>query len=246
MGLSHRGSSGPTLERGRLFLLRREPGAGPSGRALAAILGGGMEVSRGEGRVNRAGEPSHGARGRLSLSCQEEEGKESGQPRKRLGSGVASLLPFRSRTALTGQKRSQCPDSRTRTGLWDPPQHILGCWCQLGPFTGCPGPTAPRSILIRELEHGGDWGPVPVCPHKFQGPGPLPLSFNCFFSLVFHCQKLSLEPVLFLLAPGWVGGRKNWAAWDGRGWLALGLVFPLPLGTCLYSGSFEVQEKSKR
>lgn len=179
MGFSHRGSSGPTLERGRLFLLRREPGAGPSGRALAAILGGRMEVSRAEGRVNRAGEPSHGARGRLSLSCREEEGKESSRPRKLLGSGVASLLPFRSRTALTGQKRSQCPDSRTRAGLWDPPQHILGCWCQLGPFTGCPG-------------------------------------------------------------------RKNLAAWDGRGWLALGLVFPLPLGMCLYPGSFEVQDKSKR
>lgn len=82
----------------------------------------------------------------MACRAKKKRRKESSQPRKPLGPGVASPLPFHGKTVLTGQKRSLCGESWTWAGLWDPLQHILadGASLTLNPFTGCPGPMAPQ------------------------------------------------------------------------------------------------------
>lgn len=81
MGFAHPRSSDHTLEVGGLFFLRMETGAEPSMRnsekgAWKPSWEEAWVVSRGEGRVNRATEPSLEGPG---LSCKEEEEKESSQ-----------------------------------------------------------------------------------------------------------------------------------------------------------------------
>lgn len=54
-------------------------------------------------------------------------------------------------------------------------------------------------------------------------------SVTCFLSLVFARNWL-WSSVFFLVAAGQVRERKNLAPWLEEGWLAIGLVFQLPLG----------------
>lgn len=54
-------------------------------------------------------------------------------------------------------------------------------------------------------------------------------SVTCFLSLVF-ARNCLWSSVFFLVAPGQVRERKNLAPWLEEGWLAIGLVFQLPLG----------------
>ena len=69
--------------------------------------------------------------------CQEEEGKESSQPRQPLRPGVASPL------SLSLARKGHRVQSY---GLCDPCSMFLAHGASLAPnpFTGCPGPMAPQ------------------------------------------------------------------------------------------------------